>query len=188
MSDPIPVAMPTVHHIMDADEIEKITGFRLGVGRVPPPKQIVEYVIHEEHMRLDNALISVVGKSMEQIAKERKDLEAKGYRFVGQDSFNVIMQSIPRKPIGFMHEFHGEDKALRQYREGLRIENMDTGEVTQVIPPHYRTWGSPGFIDLAGQIHKEKLTREEFQKHWEQTGRFSKLVWVDDWEKFKEIM
>ena len=143
MSDIIPVA--PVHHVMSADEIEEETGYRLGVGRVPKPKEIHEFIVHEEWMKHDNQLISVVGKNMEQINKERKDLEAKGYHYLGQDSFNVIMQTVPRKPIGYLHEYKGTDKTLRQYREGVKMEDAATGTITEVSPQHYRTWGSPGY-------------------------------------------
>ena len=42
-------------------------------------------------------------------------------------------------------------------------------------------------MDIGGQVHKEPMTRETFEAHWAKTGRFSKIVWVDDWEEFKKI-
>ena len=43
----------------------------------------------------------------------------------------------------------------------------------EVSPPHYRTWGGPGYMDISGTMHKEDMD--------------SKLVWVDDWEKFRKL-
>jgi hypothetical protein len=187
MSEIIPAA-PVGHHIVTMDEVEEKLGYRPGVGIVPKPKEIHEFIVHEEHMKHDNQFIQTVGKSIEAIEKEKQSWIAKGYREVGADAFRIQMQTIPRKPIGYCHEYKRLDKVLRQYREGVKVEDADSGMMIEISPPHYRTWGGPGFLDIGGQVHKEPMTRETFQKHWEATGRFSKLVWVDDWEEFRKIM
>jgi hypothetical protein len=52
-----------------------------------------------------------------------------------------------------------------------------------------RELGAPGFLGIDGRVHTEKMDYASFEKHWGQyvPARFSKLVWVNDWEEFKKM-
>jgi hypothetical protein len=142
---------------------------------------------------LTEIFIQRTGKTPEQLQREISDIIQK-YAKEGvvmhkqsEDWERIRMLEKREKPRAYAHCFKGLDKDLRAYREGVRVFDWDSSMDVLVSPPHYRTWGGPGFIDLGGQVHKEPMDREKFEAHWKATGRFSKIVWVNDWEAFKKI-
>jgi hypothetical protein len=162
-----------------------------GIGVEPPDTQIHTFLCHEQGDPLFEVLIPRQGKPYEELEKEIQRQIAKAkqagidLRFQSEDWRTIKLQEFRSKPRGYLCEYQGSAKVLNDWISGVQVE-LASGSFQQLSPSHYRTFGPPAFLDIAGQTHIEPMDRAKFQAHYEKTGMFSSLTWLE-WPEFMKL-
>ena len=156
----------------------------LGLGnRNADPK--VDYIAgHEEHVRLRERMLDILGLTQKEIRELIKEAEKDGLKEQSRDAFRIRMQEPQRRPRLYLFRYEGGIRALSAYINGV-ISEKD-GLTFMESPPHPRTWVLGAVSQLGVNIEESK---EKIEAYWRSQvpERFSELVW-STWDAVKEMM
>jgi hypothetical protein len=158
----------------------------------PPDTEIHTFLAHEQGDPLLKVTILRTGKTGAEVSKEIADTIARVKeqgitlkRTEVEDWEKLLLIEDRGKPRGYLCEYQGSAKVLNRWISGEQVES-GVGSFEQVSEPHYRTFGPPGFIDIAGVTHIEPMDRAKFEEHYRKTGMFSSLTWLE-WPEFSKL-
>ena len=165
-------------------DLSTLPNYKLtGTEGKPADTQLDIWIAHEQQDPLAMREISKLGKSLEQLIKEKQTVEKEGFRFANESLDIVRYQEYRPKPKLYLAHYKGGAKEFDKWFNGEQIMTPD-GTVIQSSPPHLRSWCIGNNTTSMGGLELEKDVAK-IRKHYEDLGKYSEIVELP-WEKLKQ--
>ncbi len=149
---------------------------------IKTPEKLV--VVHELNVPLEEKMVYKVGKTAEQLSKELRELEAKGFYRQSEDFEKFRLLEKRDRPAAAICEVKREQiKELSTYVNGEQLYGVD-GTFQNVSPAHPRTWTVGNGNPLTGL--EVELDFNKVKKNFEDSGKFSRIT-PCTWDEMKKM-